>query len=113
MKITMKKFTRNNLGPWDQLALMGAIEREATKVPSTPVEPETFETILDVDTLTTILQNLIIPTGAAAPQTGNTTSLSDNIPGPLDQFNVTELVGLNFFIVIFIFFDAIDFVYNF
>jgi len=96
MKITMKKFTRNNLGPWDQLALMGAIEREATKVPSTPVEPETFETILDVDTLTTILQNLIIPTGAAAPQTGNTTSLSDNIPGPLDQFNVTELVGLKF-----------------
>src|SRR6266849_1400489 len=66
------------------------IEIEAKKVPSTPVtvsSDESLATPLDVQGLIDRLEDHLI---------FNPNVTSSNISGPLDQFNVTSLVGLKF-----------------
>jgi F-type H+-transporting ATPase subunit a len=62
------------------------IDPEEQKVPSTPTDVVTYETPLNADELTKRLNEL----------TDSAPGLTKDIPGPLDQFNVTELVGLKF-----------------
>lgn len=86
---------------------------ESPKVPSTPVEAESFETPLDsnalIDRLTDLLNNNVENNSAinekfssmespadSGTSAVNFTGSNSNIAGPLDQFNVTELVGLKF-----------------
>ena len=95
---------KNNfkLASW---VLTTIVEVEDPKVPSTPVNTETYETPLNVNDLMDRLNNL---SDASNTTTTTTTSNTwaeqqqvtpqnwDLIPGPLDQFTVKELVGLKF-----------------
>jgi len=98
-------------------ANLDSIETEALKIPSTPVNGESLDTVLNVNELTQRLEAVLAGTDGNTPMEvlfRNISANADNgsaqhsdaatdfvgtncnIPGPLDQFNVTELVGLKF-----------------
>ena len=71
----------------DPIKFDGDFEPETLKIPSSPIEAEELNIKpLDADELADKLANL----------SSSSFYGSDNISGPLDQFNVTELVGLKF-----------------